>query len=362
MLFGFSVFMNNELTPEEIQAIGEMAKQGFGGIFTSMHIPEDDATSYRQRLATLGEVAKKNQLSLMVDISGEALSKAGFSYQRLQELTDLGVTGLRMDYAIDNQTIAQLSHKLTISLNASTLTEEDIAELMAYQADFSNLEAWHNYYPRPETGLAKEWFQAKNQWLKQKGFLVQAFVAGDAAKRGPLYQGLPTLEAHRQISPFAAALELVNECMVDAVYIGDGLVSTASLKQFATYLATQSILLRVQDIGSAYYQYVLGEHMNRQDEARDVVRSANARFREIPLISPEALPKATQERVIGSVTVDNQAYLRYMGEIQICKNKLPTDDKVNVVAKVIPEDLPLISQIKAGMGFIIERDEKNDKN
>ena len=60
-----------------------------------------------------------------------------------------------MDYAIDNQTIAQLSRKITISLNASTLTEKDINELNTYQADFSNLEAWHNYYPRPETGLDK---------------------------------------------------------------------------------------------------------------------------------------------------------------------------------------------------------------
>ena len=357
-MFGFSVFMNADLTTTDIDAIEEMALQGFSGIFTSMHIPEDDAASYRQRLTTLGEIAKKNRLSLIVDISGEALAKAGFSYKELNELTDRGVTGLRMDYAIDNQTIAQLSRKITISLNASTLTEKDINELNTYQADFSNLEAWHNYYPRPETGLDKEWFQAKNQWLKQQGFLVQAFVAGDANKRGPLYQGLPTLEAHRSMSPFAAALELLRDCAVDAVYIGDGIVTPASLKQFSSYLADQTVLLRTKDIGSAYYQHILGEHESRQDEARDVIRSANARFAEVPLISPET----AQKRVVGAVTIDNQDYLRYMGEIQICKRILPADDKVNVAAQVIEEDLPLLQQIKAGMRFKIERDERNDND
>ena len=61
-MFGFSVFMNADLTTTDIDAIEEMALQGFSGIFTSMHIPEDDAASYRQRLTTLGEIAKKESV------------------------------------------------------------------------------------------------------------------------------------------------------------------------------------------------------------------------------------------------------------------------------------------------------------
>ncbi len=43
----------------------------------------------------------------------------------------------------------------------------------------------------------------------------------------------------------------------------------------------------------------------------------------------------TNERKKGSVTLDNEQILRYMGEIQIMKRDLPADEKVNRVARVI---------------------------
>ena len=51
-------------------------------------------------------------------------------------------------------------------------------------------------------------------------------------------------------------------------YIGDGIVTPYLWKQFSSYLADQTVLLRTKDIGSAYYQHILGEHENRQDEGK----------------------------------------------------------------------------------------------
>ncbi len=81
--------------------------------------------------------------------------------------------------------------------------------------------------------------------------------------------------------------------------------------------------MRVKDLGSTYFEHVLGNHQNRYDEARDVLRSADARFNAIPEVKPEL----SQERPVGAVTIDNQEYLRYMGEIQVCKRPLPADPK-----------------------------------
>lgn len=348
-MFGFSIFMNQDLDETTFQYMAAMTDCGFRGVFTSMHIPEDDPKAYKKRLLALGNYAKQLGLEVMVDISGDALERAGFSIAHPEVLAAMGITGLRMDYHIDNQTIAALSHKLKISLNASTLTAKDIAELQAAKSSFRNLEAWHNYYPRPETGLAADWFQAKNQWLKQNGFTVQAFVPGDDQLRGPLFEGLPTLEEHRSQHPLACALDLLTKD-VDLVYIGDGGISPGTKEQFSAYIKEQTILLHAARTGSRYFEYVLGDHTNRQDDARDVLRSASARFRQIPQI----LIEVPQERVMGAVTVDNEAYLRYMGEIQIAKHDLPADPKVNVAAVVNKKDLPLLSQIKAGMNFRIE--------
>ena len=46
--------------------------------------------------------------------------------------------------------------------------------------------------------------------FKKYGFTTQAFFAGDENLRGPLYEGLPTLEKQRYYSPLASILELQN--------------------------------------------------------------------------------------------------------------------------------------------------------
>ncbi|MGL9727761.1 DUF871 domain-containing protein [Enterococcus sp. DIV0756] len=352
-MFGFSIFLNEGLTSETIHYIKTMSQNGFSGIFTSLHIPEDDAAQYRKRLTELGAIAKTCELELMVDISGEALARAGFSFDRIDELKEIGVTGLRMDYHICNQQIAKLSQQMLIALNASTITEKDIQELRDANADFSQLEAWHNYYPRPETGLDRQWYRKKNQWLQDYGFTIQGFVPGDEQLRGPLYQGLPTLEEHRGRHPLAAALDLLAD--TDKVYIGDSGLSDETLRHFSFYIKEETLKLRVQPFDKQV-EYVLGDHVNRQDEARDVIRSAEARFKKIPHVEP--LPVRVRES--GSVTIDNANYLRYMGEIQIVKRTLPADEKVNVVGQVIEKDIDLIQHIKAGQKFSLESVEKND--
>ncbi len=50
-----------------------------------------------------------------------------------------------------------------------------------------------------------------------------------------------------------------------------------------------------------------------------MIRSANARFAEVPLISPET----AQKRVVGAVTIDNQDYLRYMGKSKFVSESCP---------------------------------------
>ena len=353
-MYGFSIFMNKDLDEKTYSYIDKMANQGFKGIFTSMHIPEDEVSLYKKRLMDLGKRAKENHLKLMVDISANALEKAGFSINRLKELKDLGVTGLRMDYHISNETIAKVSQELTVSLNASTITPKDIDELKEHKANFSKLEAWHNYYPRPETGLSREGFLKKNEFLKNHSFQVMAFIPGDDSLRHPLYQGLPTLEEHRFKHPLACLLDM-ESMNVEHIYVGDGGLKDYTLKQIKGYFQENILSVRASQTTTSF-SYVLGQHENRQDDARDVIRSAQARFKEIP----EIIPENTSERSRGSITIDNCDYGRYMGEIQIVKNDLAADEKVNVVGKIIAEDRPLITFIGSGQKFKIEKEKNND--
>ncbi|RPA59112.1 DUF871 domain-containing protein [Aerococcus agrisoli] len=347
-MFGCSIFLNEEI---DFDYLKMMKKSGFEGIFTSIHIPEDDDSVYINRIKTLGKFVRENHLTLMVDVSGNTLEKIGASFMNVQPLLDIGITGLRIDYGISNQTIADLSHKMDIALNASTIGKEDIEELSYLKANFSNIEAWHNYYPRPKTGLDEYQFHKKNAWLHHQGLKVMAFVPGNSKKRGPLYKGLPTIEKHRNLHPLVASVELINQYHVDHVYIGDPGISTLLQRQFQNFILNNKILLRADklvDNDEKLLAHIAGEHTNRKDAARDVIRSEESRL--IRKIS--AVPKMnTIPRLKGSITIDNEAYGRYMGEVQITKVNLSQDEKVNVIAKVSEEDLLLIDIIEPGQKF-----------
>lgn len=349
-LLGFSVYLNEDWSQDKEKYINLMADIGFEGIFTSLHIPEDDVSLYKKRLKPLLEMVKARKLKLMADISGDAMKEIGLSLNEPKAIFECGFTGLRIDDGVDMETVANLSHYLTVGLNASTLTENDYEQLVQNQADFRNMEASHNYYPRPGTGLDEKWFYEKNRWLKSKRFRIGAFAPGDSHLRFPLYKTLPTLECHRYQNPFAVYLSLIHDYNVDDVYIGDPGISDQSYKQFREYLQYDALLVYANAKNEKWNSYIYKDHKNRLDVSRDVIRSERSRSdHKQDIIRPEN----TVLRSKGSITVDNFQYDRYKGELQIMKKELSPDEKVNVIGQVIDNDLPILDFIQGGMTFTI---------
>jgi len=357
MMLGFSVFLGEGLSKNKQQYIEAMNRAGFRRIFTSLHIPEDDPEEIIYTLKQLGKLTQKFQMELMADISSDGLQYLANDFNQVEafdQLKALGVTGVRMDYGIDNQTIAAISRHMQVGLNASTLTDEDVAELSSFRADFTNMELWHNYYPRPETGLSRNYLQRINHKWRAYGLKIVAFVPGDENLRGPLHNGLPSLEMHRQQHPLAAALDLFRNYDCDAVYIGDSGLTKKVRDQFIAYFQHKKMLLEIDLLTKNYHSLILGEHTNRIDESEYVVRSQEARKNNQEVIETENI----QAREKGSITVDNKKYLRYMGEVQITKVGLPADEKVNVLAKVIKKDRNLIDYIDSGCRFELKEGRK----
>ena len=52
-----------------------------------------------------------------------------------------------------------------------------------------------------------------------------------------------------------------------------------------------------------------------------------------------------QIRRRGDVTIDNSNYGRYMGELQIVLHDLPADRRVNVIGRIVSEDLCLLEKL-----------------
>lgn len=347
-MIGVSIYLSKERVEKQEEWLKVAKENGFLSIFTSLHIPEDDPNTYKELIQILGKQALENEMELMVDVSPKSLHHLGISYENVEELLEWGITGLRMDYGITPKEIASVSHKMKVALNASTITEPFWKELLAENIRVDRVEAWHNFYPRPETGLAKSFLQKQNQYLHECGIKTMAFIPGDGEKRGPLYESLPTLEKHRNMRPLEAYLELVQECDVDKVLIGDISGSLKSVQEIA--IASNGIIpVRYQSFinDSEVLKVVEQVHTNRLDPARDVIRSVESREGNKVVLQP----MNTISRKRGSITIDNELYGRYAGEMQVVVHDLPVDEKVNVVGMVMEEDVCLLPFINAGRKF-----------
>lgn len=267
-MLGFSMYLNRDFTADDYNYLLAMRNAGLTTVFTSLHIPEDGQKVVLKRLAELTKWCQNLETDIIADVSKEGLEKLGIALDNEKQIKSLGLTGLRIDDGVSSATIAKLSQKMPIALNASTINKDDITALREHGASFENLQAWHNFYPRPETGLDANWLAQKNNWLHQMNLETMAFVAGDDILRGPIHAGLPTLEKHRGENPLAATLEL-KQLGCDHVFIGDGSLTTNMIDCFKNYIKQRTITLHVDENLPELFNY---EWSNRPDVARDVIR------------------------------------------------------------------------------------------
>ena len=245
--------------------------------------------------------------------------------------------------------VAELSGVFRIVVNASTVSSDEIASWCEAGADVTRFAACHNFYPKPYTGLALEDIARVNLRLAALGFEIMAFVPGDANVRGPVFEGLPTVEAQRGRASKVALnmLELAHGADCDIVLAGDPDLSDAGWTQFAHVSAGYVDLQCELEPG---YAYVRGQiHHDRPDSSTLIFRSQESRT----TLKPDSVPMdagAGLSRKTGSIAVSNSGYGRYEGELEIARVDLPGDERMNVAGHITPEAMELLPFIKRGFG------------
>jgi uncharacterized protein len=345
LCYGISIYLSepDSLNKDWIQ---KAAKSGFQYIFTSLHIPEEEGFSFVEKVKWLGETAQDVHMEVMADVSPASLERLGLAFEELPLLKEWGISGVRMDYGFTAKQIAWLSHSLKIGLNASTIDEAQLLELLDKGLLPHQSEAWHNFYPKPFTGISKQTLKDRNELFHRFGIRTMGFVQGDDRLRGPLHEGLPTIEEHRGIAAIEAALEL-RALGTDKICIGDPSLSEESAKGFS-FLA-DNIVPIYASFNKGYEHFWNSIHTNRMDAAQYVIRSVESRGMDAvyePNIS------SAEKFESGTITVDNKLYGRYAGELQICLKTLPANPKVNKAGHVRKESESLLKWIGSGQKYI----------
>ena len=317
-------------------------------VFLSLHISEEFDETYCRRAEEVCRILASAGFKLIADVSRKTLRQ--FGCDSLVDLAKhLQLWALRIDYGFSRQEIIALAEKMPIVLNASTVTAED-ARIIAEKG--REVFAMHNFYPRPETGLDEEYLLETTRSLQDAGLKVLAFIPGDSQLRGPVYEGLPTLEAHRNCLPSAAFVDLSIRYGVDGIFLADPGLSETESRRISRFCCEQ--VISIPAVLSADYDGLYDRVFTcRVDSPKRLIRVMESR--EYSCKGTAVTPRNCVERTVGAITIDNENYGRYTGEIQIIRSGLTADDRVNVIGFVPENARVLLDNIKGGRKFVLVR-------
>ena len=317
---------------------------GGAPVFISLHIGEEFGPGYADRARAMCRWLSGQGWRILADVSEVTAPLFGLD-DAAQLPGALGLWGLRLDDGFSLDEACALAARMPIAVNASTTTPAQAAALAAAGPE---VIAIHNFYPRPETGLDPEFLQESTRMLQAAGMQVYAFIPGDQQLRGPLYAGLPTLEAHRGAAPLAAFADLAVHYGVDGIFAGDPGVSPYEQAQIARF-CTEKVLPVPVELEPAHRGLYGKVFTCRPDSPQGLVRFQESRA--YAKAGPPAEPAGCGVRLRGSVTMDNRLYGRYSGEIQLVRQDLPADGRVNVIGRVAPRYQLLMDCIQRGSRF-----------
>lgn len=341
-MFGISVYAGMENNIEEIiEYMNRAYSLGLNTIFTSAHIPETNE-SFKKDFEKILEHASKLGFLTMVDISK--------NYFDSLDIKKYNIDYLRLDYGFTLEEIAQMTQNYSfgITVNATTFVKQDIEKFISYGGRIDKINACHNFYPRKDTGISEDLLIEKNSIFRQYGIKTMAFIPSQYKRRGPVYEGLPTLEMHRNVKPLVSAQHL-QRLGVDFIVIGDAMASEDEMKSLNCIKDDETVIpIRFsKDLSKTELEILNSTHTNRMDPGEFVVRSQESRLIKSGKIIPNnnILPRKKY-----FVTIDNEKYKRYEGELQILKKDFDIDDRVNVVGDASEGNI-LIEMLKPGEKF-----------
>ncbi|HAA6127328.1 TPA_asm: DUF871 domain-containing protein, partial [Listeria monocytogenes] len=141
------------------------------------------------------------------------------------------------------------------------------------------------------------------------------------------------------------AKDLWNTGLIDDVIVGNMFASEDELRALSE-LNRNELQLAVEFLDGATdveKEIVLTQkHFNRGDASEYVLRSTMTRVNfkqfDFPAHDTNTIAK-------GDVTIDNDGYERYKGEMQVALQEMENSGNTNIVARIVPEERYLLDTI-----------------
>lgn len=344
---------------QDIQDYIHMAKAyGCKEVFSSAHLPEHTLQIQLQQLSKLAQLVKLEQMELTVDFGGSSLYEI-LNYPMYQQMIkDMKIDFIRLDYGYEIELMKRIVDELDITgfvWNASIMSEQDILDHLHFTKKLYNIRirACHNFYPRVETGLDESFLQQQNMFFQRHSIPVTTCLAYLDNARGPLNEGLPTLEKHRKMPLSQAIFDCMKSHSIDSILFGDEFLSEAAFQTVNRLLQHRPFMVHIrlcEDVTKEERHIVCDQiHQIRYDSNAYVLRCQSSR--QMAEFATPITPNHTVKRDAYCITIDNEQYQRYSGELQIVLQPLPQDNRVNVIGHIEKQDIWKLDAYKEGFNF-----------
>lgn len=332
----FSIYPTD--APElRAQVVDQVLTQSERLVFTSFHIPESEGI--QQFGDYLGGLHREHGLTFCGDISPLTLERLGMGVEEVSRLREWGVALLRIDFGFTVEEIRRIAEHFPIAVNASTIDAGTLDALTGVE-----VIGWHNYYPRPETGLQIDFYLSQNQLLADRGIPVYGFIPGEVTFRAPLFAGLPMLEHQRHRNVYRNALELLLQSPDVTLVCAEGTLLPEHLSWLDHVQRTGEVVVPLSGLDASVGFLVDGSWRLRVEDSAASFRVEETRQARSParIVNADA-------RVRGSLQMDLSGYGRYCGEIHLMRTDRPLNHLQARVGEVAAAYRGIIDLLRPGM-------------
>lgn len=357
--------INDEYKEKVRRTIELAALYGFNEVFTTIHLPEYSLDEQLQAYILIFNEVKAHGLKLTVDIGGRFIGEVLSNQKYLHVLKECVPDFIRLDYGFDADQVEKMYselHPAGFVINASIYNEDEVDRIVeAFRELDSHLElrACHNYYPKEETGIDDCFALRQDSYFEKYNIPVYYCIASCENARGPLYSGLCTIECQRRLPEDLAIASLYVNHGLSAFMLADEWLNEA---EFETVKNTLEVLTEELDclqeievqfakgVSEEERKIVLKEHQFRFDSSFWFLRSQTSR--QMAELSEKIIPNNCTERKTGDITIDNELYKRYSGEMAVVMKPSSIDRRVNNVGRIVKRsDILKLLRFREGIRY-----------
>lgn len=354
---GVSIYPEHSTMEKDKEYLRKAADLGFTSVFTCLlSVEKGQEESAKAKFKEINSYAKNLGMEVTFDVAPSVFDKFSISYDDLSFFKNLDAYAIRLDEGFDSLKEALLSynpHGLKIVINASNGTKY-LDNILSFGGNREGIEACHNFYPQKYTGLSCAHFKKCNDGLLSLNVPVGAFISSQNQNTfgpWPVYEGLCTLEEHRNLpldlqARHLAATKQISQIIIGNAYASDEELELVSKIDFSKLTFAIDLLDTTTELEKEIiFQY---PHFVRGDMSEYMARSTQCR---ITYQNSDLPPHDTRDLQRGDIVIVNNLYGRYKGELHIVTKDMPNDGNKNVVGTLNENEKLLLEYIEPWIPF-----------